>query len=99
MKLNTTGLEPPRSESILDVRCYPNPISDYATISFVLEASSEVSMELYDLQGRRVKVFGQGHYPIGKNKVSLSKEDLHAGLYFLRVVSDQNESKIKVLIN
>ena len=82
----------------MNVRCYPNPIDDYATISFELIKSSDVMIQLYDLNGKLLKVVCNNLYPVGVNQVTLGKGNFKPGLYILRVSSNQSKSYIKVFI-
>jgi hypothetical protein len=99
LKLNTTHLEVLPQQAGINVRCYPNPFSEYAIISFELNEPSTVQIQLYDLQGRRVKELGRSHYPAGKNELRLGRGDLETGLYILRVAGNESESQLKVLLN
>jgi hypothetical protein len=99
VELNTTRAEDSRPVSTLNVRCYPNPFEDAAMVSFELSLASDVGVQLYNLQGKRVRELSLGTCQAGINELSLRREDLTPGLYILRVVSDQTESMLKVLIN
>jgi len=82
----------------LNVRCYPNPIEDYATITFELIKSSDVMIQLYHLNGKLLKVVCNNLYPVGINQVTMRKGDLKPGFYILMVSSSKSKSNIKVLI-
>jgi hypothetical protein len=100
LKLNTTDLELPRKQSgMMNISCYPNPFGEHATLSFELNKPSAVLIQLYDLQGRRVKELGTSHYPAGINEVHLYREDLWPGFYILRLKSKRSAMDIKVVIN
>jgi hypothetical protein len=100
VKLNTTDLELPRQQSgMMNVSCYPNPFKDYALISFELLEASDVRIELYNLQGLRVRELGQGAYPAGRHELRLGRGDLETGLYILRVAGNGSGSQLKVLVN
>jgi hypothetical protein len=72
------------------LRVYPNPISQFATISFSLGATSRVSISLNDLHGRTLKVIADENFSTGYHEKRFDRGALPAGIYFLRVkINDQ----------
>jgi subtilisin family serine protease len=67
----------------------PNPTRDGAVIGYTVPRASEVSVLLYDLQGREVAVLARGPHGPGAYQVAWSGEvdggRAHAGVYFLRL--------------
>jgi len=66
----------------------PNPFRGTTTLRFDLRQEAEVSLELFDLSGRRVTTILQGRQPAGRHAVQLSPPAggsglLKAGLYFV----------------
>jgi hypothetical protein len=84
------GPLPPPSDSIptrLSLAPFaPNPVHSTATIRFALPAEGVVSLEIFDLQGRRVAAL-LDHIlrPAGINVVSLNAEGWREGFYFCRL--------------
>ena len=99
VELNTTRVEASRPSSTWNVRIYPNPFEETATLSFELSRASDVLVQLYSLQGFRIREQSLGSCPAGINELSLHREDLSPGFYILRILSDQEESMHKILIN
>ena len=83
----------------MNVSFYPNPFNEYATISFELFKSSDVRIQLYDLQGKLLKTVCNNLYPAGMNQVILGKEDVKPGLYILKVNTKQTVTSIKISVN
>jgi hypothetical protein len=97
--LKTTQFETSRIEPAMNVSCYPNPFKDHTTISFELHQPLDVSIQLYDLQGVKVKEISHNLFPAGLNSVTMYNENLIPGLYILRLSSKQSEKNLKVMIN
>jgi hypothetical protein len=97
--LGTTGFVNDPIKPLMNIVCYPNPFSDYATISFELRNSSDVIIQLYNLQGQIVKQICNRHFLPGINEVKLGKEDLMSGLYILRVSSKLSQQSLKIIID
>lgn len=78
---------------------YPNPVIESATLSYQLEHSSLISIELVDIQGKIVQVFDTNTMQsAGKNTETLyfSKE-LAKGVYFLKLYTAEGQANIKII--
>lgn len=64
---------------------FPNPTTGETTLPLRLAKQAEVSVELYDVLGRRVKEVARGSYPSGRHFVAINSSGLAGGLYFIRV--------------
>ncbi|MCA1800996.1 MAG: immunoglobulin domain-containing protein, partial [Rhodothermaceae bacterium] len=67
---------------------YPNPFNASTTISFVLPAESNVSLEIYDVTGRLVaNTFTNRRYQTGRNNVPVNfNNGFASGVYFYRLI-------------
>jgi hypothetical protein len=73
-------------DSQYELKAYPNPISEQATIKFAVKESQDVTLELYNTLGQRVQVLHQGAVPSSQTRtVSLQASDLSSGLYIVRM--------------
>ncbi len=65
---------------------YPNPFRDETVFPITLKTSSLVSIELYDLSGRRVaKVIDQQRLSAGLQKITMSRNQLKSGMYMAKI--------------
>ena len=67
----------------------PNPVAGATTFAFDLPQAARVSLDLFDLNGRRLAHVVDGDQPAGRHQVSWAPRDaegrrLPAGLYFAR---------------
>ena len=76
----------------------PNPFSNTTTIAFVLPDASPVTMTIYDVAGKILKVI-EGDYSKGYNEVYISKKDCGnaAGVLYCHLKAGNN-SDIKKMI-
>lgn len=81
----------------LHLNVYPNPASDYLTVSFSLESSSVVKIELVDITGKTVEVLNSGRYQQGSNSISVNLSNIQPGRYFVHV-SGNNRSQVEPLL-
>ena len=94
----TTGIS---SNNVLaeSVTLYPNPTRDEATVKVVTENGGKVIINVYDLQGRKVKSPVEKNIDKGENTIALNTIDLKNGLYFVEVVSGSKTTKIEMVVS
>jgi hypothetical protein len=80
--------EPPKNNLI----AYPNPLNGRATIEFI-ENGSPISLELIDIQGKKVQDIYRGTSVNGRNSISWNTERLSKGRYFI-VLKSQKKSQV-----
>ncbi|PVW17066.1 Periplasmic ligand-binding sensor domain-containing protein [Marixanthomonas spongiae] len=76
---------------------YPNPFTSTTTISFNVKDTKPVSINIYDVLGRRVKRFDLKKPVIGTNNFTLDLSNQKSGIYFCEILSSQKSSTIKLL--
>ena len=64
---------------------YPNPFTHATTITFQVGAPMDVSLEVFDLLGRKVRTLVEGPVPAGTHTIHMQARDLPAGLYIYRL--------------
>ncbi|WP_051385046.1 T9SS type A sorting domain-containing protein [Flavobacterium enshiense] len=67
------------------VKVYPNPFSSTATITFSLNQSEKVSVKIFDLNGRLIRIISNGVLEGGKHSLTFDAEQLDTGIYFLQL--------------
>jgi len=82
----STGLQGERL-SPAQVRLYPNPATDQAAVSFVLEKDQPVQLDLLDASGRLLKTLRQEVFAKGRHHLLIDTADLAAGYYACRLKS------------
>jgi hypothetical protein len=69
---------------------YPNPVTEGARVRLDLAGDADVSLEIHDVQGRRVATLAEGRLPAGRYEYPWDARGEHgaqlgAGLYFIRL--------------
>jgi len=83
---------------------YPNPFNPTTTIEFALPEASEISLEIYNLLGQKVRTLVNGYVPAGYINTSWDGMDqngkeISSGTYIYRLqTADQSFSKKMVLM-
>jgi 5-hydroxyisourate hydrolase-like protein (transthyretin family) len=76
---------------------YPNPTTNSFKIEFELEKQSEVSIELYSIDGKKIRQIENKTIDSGKYSNIINMENLSAGSYMLTFKID-NSKFSKVII-
>lgn len=77
---------------------YPNPASNSTTISFFMNASSYVEVQIVNLQGQLVKKVYQGRVSAGEQQFTVDLRDLRPGSYLYEVKSGKLQSTKRLVI-
>ncbi len=70
---------------LLDLSVSPNPLEAGSRVSFTLERREVLSLDLFDVRGRRIMQILEGERSEGRHESQLTLPDLSAGVYFLRL--------------
>ncbi|MBA3647204.1 MAG: T9SS type A sorting domain-containing protein [Chitinophagales bacterium] len=89
------------SKSIVQV--FPNPFSQSTTISFTLSQAEKISLNIYDLSGRVVKVLADEIINTGKHELEWNSTDQNgniepAGIYLLRMQTGNENETIRLSV-
>jgi len=82
---------------------YPNPFNPSTTISFDIAHTGNVSIDVYNIKGQKVKtltneVFTAGRHNVVWNGDDASGRSVGSGVYFYRMVSKDFESVKKMIL-
>ncbi len=61
---------------------YPNPFNKHTVIKYYLPDNGHVSIEIYDLLGRRVRTLVDAEEMAGTHGITMKANDLSSGIYF-----------------
>ena len=73
-----------QTDDVSNLKVYPNPVSDKVTVSMTLSAANTVSVEVYDLLGKKVMNRDMGVQPAGAVDVSFDVNKLQTGVYLIK---------------
>ncbi|MFA7329441.1 MAG: Ig-like domain-containing protein [Candidatus Delongbacteria bacterium] len=84
-ELGFLAVEPLRPGVFRLYDAVPNPFNPSTTLSWELPAAAEARLELFDLQGRLVRVLAAGPQAAGPHSLRLNADELASGVYLLRL--------------
>jgi len=88
----------PASPLDLRLAVSPVPVSDEAQFKLLLPAEGDVSLRLYNLQGRQVDNLWAGFLPAGSHTWSWSKSDLPGGVYLVKATTGSGNLVKRIVV-
>lgn len=77
---------------------YPNTFSSKTTIAFVLDKEETYALEVYDLNGRRIKSLISGTTETGKlHEFELDASDMAAGVFVTRLITPTRTFHLRIV--
>ncbi|MCP4581343.1 MAG: T9SS type A sorting domain-containing protein [candidate division Zixibacteria bacterium] len=81
------------------VQNYPNPFNASTTIKYDLPLTSEVTIDIYDILGRKIGTLVNDTQQAGYHQATWNAGDVSSGIYFYRIqAGDFTESKSMLLL-
>ena len=85
-------------EEFMLVSAYPNPFNPITNISFNLAEDSEVSISIYNLQGRQIVSLVDASMNAGYHSVTWNADNFSSGVYFVKMVAGDYKSNQKLML-
>jgi len=106
MLLIKTGRDPSLSvpyllspyPSSLSLSSWPNPFNPSTWISFDLPQSGKVSLKVYDVLGRRIRVLEDDFMASGNHRLRFDGARLASGIYVMRLESNGEAQSRKIML-
>jgi hypothetical protein len=95
----TSGVKE-NTQTDFKMNVYPNPSNDKLTVNYHLNNASEISFEIYNLLGTKVKSFAAFKQNAGFHLESqFETESLNNGIYFLKINAGENSQIIRFSVS
>lgn len=76
----------------------PNPFNPTTSISFELDAISEVRLSVFNLKGEHISTLAEGTYSVGQHTVQFNGSGLASGVYIYRLEAGEQVLQKKMLL-
>ena len=94
----STGLGDLENNQLQDLSLYPNPSQGISSLTYSLNASSNLTIGIYDLQDRLIANYSQGVQEIGSHRVELNTRGFLPGIYLVKISTDRSEKMVKLSV-
>ena len=77
---------------------YPNPFNPTTTLDYELPKAADVTIKVFDVLGREVRVLVHDHKAAGRYSVIFDAQGLSSGVYFYRLTTSTGFTSIKKFV-
>ena len=77
---------------------YPNPFNPVTNISYELPLDSQVILDVYDVEGRKIITLTEGIKAAGNHTIEWSAEGYPSGLYFIKLDASEFTQTQKLML-
>lgn len=96
--LMASGINEPNG-TVSDLTVFPNPVGNKAEIKFNLAKSSDIKIELFDLQGHLMQTVFSGELLAGENKVEIRTGNYAPGMYLVKFTEADKSRFLNVVVS
>ena len=95
--------EPVIKREALEIKNYPNPFVDYTTFEFSLDENINVSLEIFDMQGKKVNEITKRNYESGVHTVTWdgtnqNGQKVNPGMYIYYYTAGNSTTSKKIIV-
>jgi hypothetical protein len=80
----------------IDVKVYPNPVTNFMNLALSLEENSDIQVEVYDVTGK--KVIAKNYENIRQQTLNLNTEALTSGIYSVKIITAEGFTTKSVVV-
>jgi hypothetical protein len=94
-----TSVNPPRDNNdIAYLLAFPNPAKEYTSLRFVLNHPAEISVDIYDVMGRKIKELFNEKLTAGEHRKEFTLMEMSSGLYFIQLNTGLDQKTTRLVI-
>ena len=79
-------------------QAYPNPFNPTTTLSFAIPVDNEVTLSIYNLQGREVSTLIDANMDAGYHSIVWDANANASGVYFVKMVAGEYVNTQKLML-
>ncbi len=98
LNLTGTGEVGVAPEEYVLLSAYPNPFNARTLIDYTLTGPARVSLEIYDILGRKLVTLDEGDRVAGSYQATWDASHLSSGVYFCKLATDSRKTVEKLLL-
>ncbi len=76
---------------------YPTPITNHCTIEFFIPVHDQVTIKVFNAQGKEIETVFTGHIEAGTHRIVLDLNQLEEGMYFFRLHTSHSIATCKTI--
>jgi hypothetical protein len=91
------GVKENNSQSVSNVFIFPNPVTEFTTLSYFLNKTQTVQVQLTDINGKIVKEIFNDTQNAGYQSKIIDLQDVASGVYFIVTTADKQKVSQKLI--
>ena len=95
--IGATGIHK-SSAAFANLKVFPNPLTDNAMLSYSLNQSTDVSFEIFNILGEKIKTVAAEKQTAGTHTTQIDVETFSDGFYFVRLIKDDAIETVKLSV-
>lgn len=95
------GINEHNNHSANNIMISPNPVTENTILNFNIENSCKVTIELYDIVGKKISVITEKHMSAGNQQLPIGSvvSTLNKGVYFIHIQANGENHSRKLTVN
>lgn len=85
-------------QTINGASVYPNPANGNTNLSFIITKTTNAYISIFDASGKHVKNIFAGKINAGEQLIKISTSGLNAGIYSVRIITDESYENLKLVV-
>ncbi|MFA6200574.1 MAG: T9SS type A sorting domain-containing protein [Bacteroidales bacterium] len=81
-----------------NLRVYPNPASSTTTLDYALTDASNVTLQVYDMNGRLLSSLNKGRQSSGQHSLQMNVQNMKSGVYMIRIITNKSTNTAKLIV-
>jgi hypothetical protein len=77
---------------------YPNPAQNRTTLSYSLNSASNVTLNIFDMNGRMISSLEKGRQSAGLHTQEISLTGLEKGVYMIQIITNSTSQAAKLIV-
>jgi len=94
----TTGVKENLSVTVSNINISPNPVSDIVSVSYLVNQTQNICIQLIDINGKVVKGILNENQTSGFHTATANIQDVAKGVYFLKTSANNQKIAQKLLV-
>lgn len=97
--LNLIGIEDQPSTAVNStMKIFPNPATNQTTIQYSIDNTSNVTLMVYDMNGRLLSSLDKGRQAQGIHTIQMNCQGMNKGVYMVKIITGNTAKASKLII-
>lgn len=98
VQLTTNIIGTPQATEGLKAKVFPNPAHNEAFVQYELPQTSDVKIDLFNVNGQFIRSLDNAHHEAGNYQTRFTTEGVAKGAYFIRIVSNGFTKSLPLMV-